>query len=85
MGQAARLNEWAQLLGIAAARSEVPGGATFVFVAEKGVEERVRQLAGAERACCGFFDFQVTRDGDRVEMTVVAPPDAQAALRFLFG
>jgi hypothetical protein len=73
------------VLGIAAARSEVPGGATFVFVAEKGVEERVRQLAGAERACCGFFDFQVTRDGDRVELTVVAPPDARAALRFLFG
>lgn len=84
-GQKARFSEWEQLLGTAVARAVVPGGAKFVFVAEERVEERVRELAAAEQACCGFFDFQVARNGDRVEMTVVAPPEGQAALRLLFG
>jgi hypothetical protein len=84
-GQMARLSEWKQLLGTAVARAVVPHGVAFVFVGEEGVEERVRELAEAEQACCAFFDFQVSRDGDRVEMTVLAPAEAQAALRFLFG
>jgi hypothetical protein len=83
-GQRERLFEWKQLLATAERRTVVPDGVKFVFAAEGRVEEHVRELAAAEQACCGFFEFQVTRDRDHVEMTVVAPAEAQAALRFLF-
>ncbi len=44
----------------------------------------MRDLAAAEWDCCAFFRFDVAHAGDEVELTVVAPPEAQAALRFLF-
>lgn len=84
-GQRARLAEWEELLVLAASRGEISDGARYTFPAVDGMEERVRSLAQAEQECCSFFDFGVTVVGDHVEMTVVAPADGQAALRYLFS
>jgi hypothetical protein len=42
-------------------------------------------LAAAEQECCSFLSLGVTRSGDRVELTVTAPPNGQEALRFMFS
>jgi hypothetical protein len=85
-GQAARLVEWAELLRLAIAREEIPGGVRYAFAnSDGGVQARVRALAEAEQDCCSFLRFGVTATCDRVEMTVVAPADAQEALRFVFS
>jgi hypothetical protein len=62
------------------------GSARFRFRADEGVEERVRTLAALEKACCAFFDFAVTVDGDEVrwDATVVdASADHEAARAIL--
>ncbi|WP_410644348.1 hypothetical protein [Amycolatopsis sp. lyj-346] len=38
----------------------------FRFRAEPGIEEWVRDLAAREKACCAFFAFDVTTEGDEV-------------------
>jgi hypothetical protein len=67
-----------------AGRSETGTGITFWFRAGPGVEDWVRDLARREKACCAFFDFTVTADGQRVRWDV-AVPDDEAARQVLAG
>ena len=57
----------------------------YRFVAADELEARLRTLAAAEKECCAFLDFNVVRRIDEIEMTVTAPPNALAALRFIFS
>lgn len=88
-GQSARLAEWEELLRLADLRQQVPNGVRYTFAAP-AIEERLRALAAAEKQCCSFFEFQIGRVGDRLEMIVTAPatywqnPDGQETVR-LFG
>jgi hypothetical protein len=43
-------------------------GIRFRFRAEPGLEDRVRDLAAREMACCAFFTFEITIHGDEVWM-----------------
>ena len=43
-------------------------GIRFRFRAEPGLEDRVRDLAAREMACCAFFPFEITIHGDEVWM-----------------
>jgi MerR family copper efflux transcriptional regulator len=81
--QKQRLADWASLLREASRREKTGGGYRYSFAAE--LEPRVRALAAAEKECCGFLDFELVRTGDELELTVTAPPDADAALRFVFS
>lgn len=84
-GQRGRLEEWAELVGLATSREELPDGRRYTFTAGEVLEPRIRDLAAAEQACCAFLRFEVTRVVDQIEMTVKAPADGLAALRFIFG
>jgi MerR family copper efflux transcriptional regulator len=84
-GQRARLREWTELLGHAEARARIAGGVRYAFAAADGLEPRIRALAAAEEACCAFLEFDVSRTGERIEMTVTAPAEGLDALRFIFS
>ncbi|SDK35335.1 hypothetical protein [Nonomuraea jiangxiensis] len=47
-------------------RERTAEGIRFRLRAEPGVEERVRDLAAREKACCAFFAFDITTDGEQV-------------------
>lgn len=54
-------------------RERIDGVVRFRFLAQPGVEDRVRDLAARENACCAFFRFSVTVHGNEVwwDSTVV--------------
>ena len=49
-----------------AGRTRTGQGIRFRFRAEPGVEDWVRDLARREKACCGFFEFTVSTDGQEI-------------------
>ncbi|WP_284740318.1 hypothetical protein [Amycolatopsis sp. RTGN1] len=63
-----RLAEYRRLFTHAAflGRERMPEGIRFRFRAEPGIEKWVRDLAAREKACCAFFAFDITIDGDEV-------------------
>lgn len=83
-GQRDRLAEWADLLRSATTHEETPTGVRYRFRAADGLERQIRSLAAAEKECCAFLEFDVTTAGERLELSVNAPPEGQDALRFVF-
>jgi hypothetical protein len=65
---AERLAEYRRLFAHAAflGRERTAEGIRFRFRAEPGIEEWVRDLAAREKACCAFFAFDITTEGDEV-------------------
>lgn len=63
-------------------RERTSAGIRFRLRAGQGIEDWVRDLAAREKACCPFFDFNVTTDGDEVrwEVSVVDDDLARAVL-----
>ena len=61
-----RLAEYQRLFATAlVGRERTAGGIRFRLRADDGVEAWVRDLAAREKACCPFFDFDVTTaDGE---------------------
>ncbi|QFY10728.1 hypothetical protein GBF35_32665 [Nonomuraea phyllanthi] len=74
-----RLDEYRRIFEHAlAGRERTGGGIRFRFRARPGVEAWVRDLAARERACCAFFAFEVTAQGDEVLWDASVPDDAAA-------
>jgi hypothetical protein len=66
---AERLAEYKHLYGTAlVARERIGEGIRFRFRAEPGLDDRVRDLAAREKACCAFFTFEIATHGDEVWM-----------------
>lgn len=64
---AERLAEYERLFGSALVGRERTGeGIRFRFRDEPGLEAWVRDLATREKACCAFFTFAITSQGDEV-------------------
>jgi hypothetical protein len=63
-------------------RERTAGGIRFRLRADDGVEAWVRDLAAREKACCPFFDFDITTGGGEVRWhaTVVDDDVARAIL-----
>jgi hypothetical protein len=59
-------------------RSRTGPGIRFRFRAEPGVEDWVRDLARREKACCGFFDFTVSTDGQEIRWDAAVADDEPA-------
>ena len=61
-----RLAEYRRLFTHAAflGRERTAEGIRFRFRAEPGIEAWVRDLAAREKACCAFFAFDITVEGD---------------------
>lgn len=51
-------------------RERTAEGIRFRLRAGQGVEDWVRDLAAREKACCPFFDFDITAAGDEVRWNV---------------
>ncbi|MBE1588912.1 hypothetical protein ACFPOI_55960 [Nonomuraea angiospora] len=77
-----RLDEYRRLFGRhLVGREKTAEGIRFLLRAEPGVEAQVRDLAARERACCAFFAFDVTTDGEHVLWDwAVSDNDAARAL-----
>ncbi|MFI7701254.1 hypothetical protein [Nonomuraea sp. NPDC049480] len=64
---AERLAEYQRLFRQAlTGRERTPEGIRFRFRAGQGVEAWVRDLAAREKACCAFFAYDITAEGDEV-------------------
>jgi hypothetical protein len=62
-----RLDEYQQLFARALiSREKTSQGVRFRFRAEPGLQAHIEDLAAREKACCAFFAFEVTADGDHV-------------------
>jgi hypothetical protein len=62
-----RLAEYERLFTTAlAGRERIGEGIRFRFRADDGLEDWVRDLAAREKACCAFFTFDITVQGDQV-------------------
>ena len=76
-----RLAEYRRLFAAAlVGRERTAQGIRFRFRAEAGVQEWVRDLAAREKACCGFFAFEVTRSGGQVLWDAAVVDDHSARL-----
>jgi hypothetical protein len=65
-------------------RALLPTGVRLSFMAEEGVEEELRALAGLERECCAFATFRVTPGRSAVTLDVTAEGDGVTAVREIF-
>ena len=84
-----------ELLGIAQTfRAAVRGGLVGRTRTASGVQFRVREapeVVGAlqefvhrEKACCPFFDFDISSMGAEVRLDIEGPPEARPLLDLLF-
>jgi hypothetical protein len=83
-----RLDTYAQLFADALiGRERTDEGVRFRFRADDGIEQRVRDLAALEKACCAFFEFSITVCGDEVwwDSTVVDDPIARKILDQMYA
>jgi hypothetical protein len=79
----ARLAEYARLFGAAlVGRKRSGNGTEFSFSSREGVEEWIADLVRREAACCPFFSYRVTVEGDRIiwHTSSAAGAEAQAML-----
>ncbi len=82
---AERMAEYRRLFGRAPGRAQPDRHRDQLPVpAGPGVEDWVRDLARREKACCAFFDFTVTADGQEVRWDVTVADD-EAARQVLAG
>jgi hypothetical protein len=49
----------------------------------EGAHERVAAFVDAERTCCAFFEFSMTRHGEDTEIEIRVPAGGEALLRGL--
>ena len=49
----------------------------------RGAHERVDALVAAERACCAFFEFATTHNGEQTELKIRTPEGGEPMLRGL--
>jgi hypothetical protein len=49
----------------------------------RAAHESVEALVAAERACCAFFEFSMTRHDDDTELEIRTPAGGEALLRGL--
>ncbi|MGW4058576.1 hypothetical protein ACWEGE_09850 [Amycolatopsis sp. NPDC004747] len=69
-----RLAEYRRLFAQAlAGRERTAEGIRFRFRAAPGVESWVRDLAAREKACCAFYAYTVTVEGDQVLWDCAVP------------
>ncbi|HVQ90396.1 MAG TPA: hypothetical protein VMU51_05120 [Mycobacteriales bacterium] len=78
---AERMAEYQRLFAAGLVGRERTGqGVRFRFRAEPGLAAWVRDLAAREKACCGFFAFEVTRSGGEVWWDTAVVDDESARL-----
>jgi len=72
-----RLEEWEELRDRHGCGAELIGGGARLRLREAAGPE-VGDLIRREAGCCGFLDFELAADGDRVRLDITSP-SAQGA------
>ena len=76
-----RLAEWRAVRREALVSETQEGSVTTtVWLAGEGVFDRLARLVDAERTCCSFLRFELTRGSDEIRLVATAPRGADAAL-----
>jgi hypothetical protein len=55
-------------------------GLRIIFRNEPIVRREIETLIDLERQCCGFLDFELVEDSERLDLTITGPPEARAVL-----
>jgi hypothetical protein len=77
-----QVEEWRTVIGRAVAEVERSSPTKLTMTLREdlvGLTDLV-QLAQREKACCGFFEFDLTLDADRARFLVCVPEDATEVL-----
>jgi hypothetical protein len=81
----ARAAEWQRLRDQAGTGAgPIPGGVRLWL--RPAFWDTARDLVGKEAACCGFLDFDMAVEDDRVRLDITSPaPEAQPIIAMLTG
>ena len=84
-GIGTRVAEWKELIDRSGLGAEgISGGARIWFSTEATVV--VQDIVEREAQCCGFLDFEIGADGDRVRLDITSPvPEGVRVVAFLVG
>ena len=66
-------------------REETPTGVRVRLRDGGDVEQRVRELAAAEAACCAFLTFGVERGDGELVLSIDGPADARPVIDLFFA
>jgi|SRR5579875_599081 len=80
-----RLGRWRALSDGRLNVRQHPGEVVVSYRARRGVYEELESLVAAERECCGFADWQVTRESESVVLRIRAEAQGLAAIVGVFG
>jgi hypothetical protein len=74
-----------RLLTRTALRERTRDGLQLRLGYDSAAAAEVRELVALERACCGFLDFQLREQGDRLLVTITAPAEAADSVAEIFS
>lgn len=82
---AARIGRWRALSNARFDLRQGPGEVVILYEPRPGVHEELESLVAAERECCGFADWEVTRESGNVVLRIRADAQGLAAIVGVFG
>ncbi|TDJ22483.1 MAG: hypothetical protein E2O58_11500 [Gammaproteobacteria bacterium] len=69
-----------RLLPDAVQKIRTDDGLRIFFRNDPAMRSEIRTLIDLERQCCGFLDFELAEDEERLTLTITGPPAAAAVL-----
>ena len=82
---AARLARWRELSDARLTVQRTPDQLVVLYRSQRGVCEELEALVAAERECCPFAEWEVTRDAEHVLLRIRSDAQGLAALVDAFG
>jgi hypothetical protein len=82
---AARLGRWRALSDARLSVRRLPDQLVVRYRSHRGVQQELETLVAAERECCSFADWQVTRDSEDVLLRIRSDAKGLAAIVSVFG
>lgn len=77
---AARVARWQALSKTRLDVRHEPGEVVVLYESRRAVHEELESLVAAERECCGFAEWEVTRDSENVVLRIRADTQGLAAI-----
>ena len=84
-GGVARMARWRTLSDARLDVRDEPGEMVVVYKSRRGVYEELESLVAAERECCAFAEWEVTRDSENVVLRIRADAQGLAAIVSALG
>jgi ABC-type phosphonate transport system ATPase subunit len=82
---AARLARWRALSDARLSVRRTPDQLIVRYRSQRGVQQELEALVAAERQCCSFADWEVTRDSEHVLLRIRSDAQGLAAIVGAFG